>query len=371
MATARLIDSQKQELVRRFRQGESTQTLADHFGCSATTITRMVRAELGPEDYAALRDQRQRKAGRDRQIPLAIASEPGLAPGEPESPPPPPATAALSESTEPLPARDSGEDGEQLLQPEGQPQREIPSPASSVRAGEGTIGHADSAASGVHNGADEGDHLDANEEIEEIEASDPIESFDASETFDVNNRNDPSTETNQTNEDPLEPETGSTTVLAIDDADDFADDGDSEDDLLTTDEDGEGEDDGPLDNQDFHTVAVLPIVVDDQHETRPAPWTPEVLPSCAYLLVDKTVELQARPLGEMPELGRLPMEEQEQQALVLFTNPRQAKRHCGRTQRVIKLPDPALLGRTAPYLRAQGISRVVIEGALYALPGGQ
>ena len=33
--------------------------------------------------------------------------------------------------------------------------------------------------------------------------------------------------------------------------------------------------------------------------------------------------------------------------------------------------DPALLGRTAPYLQAQGISRVVIEGALYALPEGQ
>jgi hypothetical protein len=368
MATARLIDSQKQELVRRFRQGESTQALADHFGCSATTITRMVRAELGPEDYAALRDQRQRKAGRDRQIPLAIASEPGPAPGEPESPPPAPETAARSERTEPLAARDNGEDGEQPLRPEGQPQREIPSPASSVRAGEGTIGHADSAASGVHNEVDEGDDLDANNQIE---TSDPIESFDESETFDVINRNAPTTENNETNEEPLEPQADSTTVLAIDDADDFADDGDSEDDLLTSDEDGEDEDDGPLDNQDFHPVAVLPIVVDDQHETRPAPWTPDVLPSCAYLLVDKTVELQARPLGEIPELGRLPMEEQDQQALVLFTNPRQAKRHCGRTQRVIKLPDPALLGRTAPYLRAQGISRVVIEGALYALPGGQ
>ncbi len=166
----------------------------------------------------------------------------------------------------------------------------------------------------------------------------------------------------------LDPEDDDTTVLAIDDADDFAPDDDSEDDLLTAEEDGE--DDGPFGNQDFHAVAVLPILVDDQHETRPAPWTPDVLPSCAYLLVDKTVELQARPLAEIPELGRLPAEEQDQQALVLFTNPRQAKRQCGRTQRVIKLPDPALLGRTAPYLRAQGISRVVIEGALYALPGG-
>ena len=93
-------------------------------------------------------------------------------------------------------------------------------------------------------------------------------------------------------------------MLAIDDADDFGED-DSEEDLLATDEDGEDE---PMrDAGDFHTVAVLPISVDDQRETRPAPWSPALLPSCAYLLVDKTVELQARPLGEIPELGRLPV----------------------------------------------------------------
>jgi hypothetical protein len=87
------------------------------------------------------------------------------------------------------------------------------------------------------------------------------------------------------------------------------------------------------------------------------------------MLVDKTVELQAKPLSEFPELGRLPAEELERQALVVFLNPRQAKRQCGRTQRVIKVPDLKVLELTAPYLLAQGISRVVIEGALYALPG--
>jgi hypothetical protein len=53
----------------------------------------------------------------------------------------------------------------------------------------------------------------------------------------------------------------------------------------------------------------------------------------------------------------------------VFANPRQAKRQCGRSQRVIKLPDARVLERTASYLLAQGISRVVIEGALYSLPG--
>ena len=87
------------------------------------------------------------------------------------------------------------------------------------------------------------------------------------------------------------------------------------------------------------------------------------------MLVDKTVELQARPLSDIAELGQLPPDEHDRQALVVFTNPRQAKRLCGRTQRVIKLPDTRVIERTAPYLLAQGISRVVIEGALYSLPG--
>ena len=54
---------------------------------------------------------------------------------------------------------------------------------------------------------------------------------------------------------------------------------------------------------------------------------------------------------------------------MVFLNPRQAKRQCGRTQRVIKVPDLKVFELTAPYLLAQGISRVVIEGAVYALPG--
>jgi hypothetical protein len=273
MAPAKLTDDQKQELVQRFREGENTQLLADHFGCSSTTVTRMVRAELGDEAYGVLRDERLKKGSRDKQIPLAISSHGASMAAPPKAGPPEPVV-----------------------------------------------------------------ELTATADPDAVADEDPVET---------------------------EPADGSSTVLAIDDADDFGDD-DGEDDLLSADDDED--EDGFQDSGEFHTVAVLPIAVDDQREIQAAPWSPAVLPSCAYLLVDKTVELQARPLAEMTELGTLPTDEQGRQALVLFTNPRQAKRHCGRTQRVIKLPDPALLGRTAPYLQAQGISRVVIEGALYALP---
>jgi hypothetical protein len=150
-------------------------------------------------------------------------------------------------------------------------------------------------------------------------------------------------------------------VLAIDDADDFGDD-ESDDDLAL---DADGDD---SEGQSFVPVPLLEVV-DDHTEIRPLPLKAADLRGSAWMLVDKTVELQAKPLSEFTELGRLPAEEQDRQALMVFVNPRQAKRHCGRTQRVIKIPDPAVFTLTAPYLLAQGISRVVIEGALFALPG--
>jgi hypothetical protein len=154
--------------------------------------------------------------------------------------------------------------------------------------------------------------------------------------------------------------------LAIDDADDFgADDAeDGEEDLS----DDPGEENSFAQGETFVAIPVGPII-DDLAIHEAVPFSAAVLPSSAFLLVDKTVELQARPLRELPELGRLAADELDRQALVVFVNPRQAKRQCGRTQRVIPLPDPSLLERTAPYLMAQGITRLVIEGALYALPG--
>ncbi|MFM8604883.1 MAG: hypothetical protein ACKOBY_05050 [Cyanobium sp.] len=153
-------------------------------------------------------------------------------------------------------------------------------------------------------------------------------------------------------------------VLAIDDADDFGDDDD--DDLL----DEAGDDaDGDGDEASMF-VPIAPIAaVDDHGVVEVIPLSAAQLPPSAYMLVDKTVELQAQPLSDFPELGRLAPEEQQRQALVVFANPRQARRQCGRSQRVIKLPDTTLLERTSRYLLAQGISRVVIEGALYSLPG--
>jgi hypothetical protein len=148
-------------------------------------------------------------------------------------------------------------------------------------------------------------------------------------------------------------------VLAIDDADDFAGE----------DADQEGDELDDLGSTDDEATEQAALAVSGQEPVQCRCLSEAELPAAAYLLVDKTVELQPVALGDCPDLGPLPDDESVRQALQVYVNPRHAKRQCGRSQRVIPLPDPSLLQRTAPYLLAQGISRVVIEGSLYSLPG--
>lgn len=255
MAASRLNDSQKQELVARYRQGETGQALALAYGCSANTVSRVVRAALPPEELAALKKQARPRAG--------------------SVPADPPAASAASEIVAPE---------VEIVAPEPAPE---PAPPAQV-----------------------------------VERDAPG-------------------------------------VLAIDDADDFGDDG--------LDEFGDGDGDG-----DAGDAPRLPVPISSagQPAAVPVPLTPGALPGSVYLLVDKTVELEPRPLREFTELGSLPAEEQDRRALMLYANPRQAKRQCGRSQRVIKVPDSGLLERRSSYLVAQGITRLVLEGgSLFAIPG--
>jgi hypothetical protein len=309
MAATRLSDSQKIELVGRFREGSSSQQLADSYGCSANTVIRVVRTELGEEEYERLKAERSRRRSRSAADDAGPAAAPetlqtALAIGSPEPEPAP--------EPEPVPEPEAASVPEPAPEPAPEPtiaaRRVIPAPPRRLTVA-------------------------APVKAEAVAEDGPA-------------------------------------VLAIEDADDF---GADDDDLLTSDDgDEEGSDDGA--EGEINPFQPIPVVLLDDGapagaDGRLQPLASAALPSSAYMLVDKTVELQARPLSEFPELGRLPAAELERQALVVFLNPRQAKRQCGRTQRVIKLPDLKVFELTAPYLLAQGISRVVIEGSLYALPG--
>ena len=254
MAARRLSDSEKQDLVGRYKAGESTAALAESFGCSPNTVSRTVKALLPPEAYAALKASRQ-KGG------TAVA-----------------ATQPLLE----IPPLDG-------LSTVDLPSVQIDTPEAS--AGE----------------------------------------FSAEEASN----------------------------LALDDAADFAEVSDDQGTAL--------EEPAPMDvfTELVPLIGVAGLSGSAPMETQPL--SPGVLPDSVYMLVDKVVELDARPLRDFPELGPLDTADQDRQGLFLFTNPRAAKRQCGRSQRVIKVPDTTVFERTSSYLLKRGITRLVMEGTVGAL----
>ena len=250
MAPRRLSESEKQDLVGRYKAGESTVALAEVFGCSPNTVTRTVKALLPPEAYAALKASRL-KTGT--VTPVAEAA---------------PVAVATADAVQASAAEQDEDNAEAVA------------------------------------------------------------------------------------------------TLALDDADDFGEDTDP-----AHEEEGVAADDNSEANQTFTELVPLVGVADlsDRVPVEVQPLLPGCLPNSVYMLVDKVVELDARPLRDFPELGHLEESELDREGLLLYGNPRAAKRQCGRSQRVIKVPDTAVFERTSEYLLARGITRLVMDGSLIAL----
>jgi len=250
MPPRRLSDSEKQDLVGRYKAGESTVALAEVFGCSPNTVTRTVKALLPPEAYAALKASRL-KTGT--VTPVAEAA---------------PVAVATADAVQASAAEQDEDNAEAVA------------------------------------------------------------------------------------------------TLALDDADDFGEDTDP-----AHEEEGGAADDNSEASQTFTELVPLVGVADlsDRLPVEVQPLQAGSLPNSVYMLVDKVVELDARPLRDFPELAHLEESELDRQGLFLYGNPRAAKRQCGRSQRVIKVPDTAVFERTSSYLLARGITRLVMDGSLIAL----
>ena len=93
----------------------------------------------------------------------------------------------------------------------------------------------------------------------------------------------------------------------------------------------------------------------------------EKLPECVYMIVDKKVELEVRPISDLPEWSFLPDNELQRNAILLFSNQRTAKRNCSRNQRVIKVPNTSVFMVSKSYLLQKGITRLILEDSIIAL----
>lgn len=344
MASSRLTDPQKEELVARFSQGEASLALAEAYGVSVNTVSRVVRAALPADLYESLKQQRARGS-----VAVTVAAIPEPGPTGPDD-------------GDSLPPAGDDSDGAaaDLSAPSGFPRSRRRRSALVAVSEEPALppvpireAMAEPVASPVA--------PTSRRRRSAVESA--VEMVDASSEADVASPDlFPEPAIPAVSGRSVVTEQG---VLAIDDADDFGDDQGDED-FGVDDADAEVLSE---DAQLFLPVAVSLTPVDRTEAVTCRPLATAGIHGGVYMLVDKTVELQPRALRDFSELGTLPEDEADRQAITVFINPREAKRQCGRSQRVIKMPDARLLERTAPYLLAQGISRVVVEGALYALPG--
>ncbi|PSB29638.1 helix-turn-helix domain-containing protein [Stenomitos frigidus] len=145
----------------------------------------------------------------------------------------------------------------------------------------------------------------------------------------------------------------------LDDDDDDLDDDDLDDDEL---------DDDDLDDDLENGALFAGGRIAGKALVQVLPLAEASLPRTCYLVVDRSAELIARPLKEFGDLGQIPEAEILSKTLPVFDNHRVAKRYSNpRTQRVIKLPDAQVLQKTSSHLQAKGITRLLIDGQVYAL----
>jgi hypothetical protein len=405
MAASRLSDSQKSELVARYRAGEGSADLAAVYGCSANTVSRTVKAALPPREYEQLKQDRARGL-KPPLAPLEISGAPQPLPLTAFDAAAVPDQAAQASPIAPAPLVVSDQQISQFgleIPPAARQQWPDPDPVQDLDRDQAVelaievtddcvVANTDDFVSADTDDfvvADTDDFVSADTNDFVVAVDTAIEqpsaaAFDGSDGSDGKDSEDQDGDDNgvygaNDDVDKLDEEGDNRdNEDEDDDGDEFT--GDEVEVFLSVgepDEDGDDRDDDELDEEDEDEFAgdedemLLAVAVTEQR-LQPVSCQPlkdAPLPASVYMLVDKTVELEARPLKEFPELGLLPPEEEELQALQVFVNPRQAKRHCGRSQRVIKIPDTRIFVRTANHLLAQGISRLVIENSLYSLPG--
>lgn len=298
MAPKKLTETDKQAILGLYRQPEeTTSTLAERYGVSNSTISRLLKASLPEEVYSAL--IQQKRSGADKS-PALLGDEPSLLPLQPLE------TAAVAH--EPIP----GPVLRRRRGPMEAPQMPTAQPP-----------------------------LISEPLLPDLEPSGSLES-DALTGFKV-----PPPDLELAEDWREEAST-------LDEDYDEEDDQDEEDDEDEED-DGLGWSEAPGLTSPLGTVEIYPL-------------TASALPPLCYLLVEKvSSELVVLPLRTFANLGEIPEAEGDARTLPVFGNHHGARRFSRRSQRVIKVPDGNLLKTTGPYLQAKGITRLLIDGQVFAL----
>lgn len=312
MTPRKLSDSDKQEIIERYREpGETTVTLADRYGVSNSTISRILKNSFSDDEYKALVQQK-----REARFPN---SHPEPEPAESE------------------PAGSAPESDDLVQEPDVSPQVTVPAPIKLRRR---------------RSSAPESSETQA--EATQLELLNELESpaYESMVSF----------EESSTAETKVIEEMLGETILDEEDYSDLDEDDDDDED-----EDDLDEDDLDEDELDMVEMPVTRRRLGATGLIQVLPLSEASLPKICYLVVDRSAELITRPLREFSDLGQIPVPEIQQKTLPVFDNHRVARRFSNRSQRVIKIPDGRMLQKTSTCLQAKGITRLLIDGQVYSL----
>ncbi|MCS6812640.1 MAG: helix-turn-helix domain-containing protein [Cyanobacteria bacterium] len=334
MTPPKLSDADKQAIVELYRLPEETaSTIAHRYGVSPTTVGRILKAGLASEEYEMLAQQKR----SPRSVLGAPLSDSPLVDHH---------EATDDEITEDVAAEASKTALDHTIDAEDE--------------GDNNPLSIDDGA-----GSDDGSSLESPPRLRRRRSSALAELSDtlaanndlaAESLIELSSTTDHeffSPIDEDVDEDELDAEMDAD--LDSDDIDDDADplfEEDFDDDDLTDDDDNSGS--FMLRQLPDETVQVLPF-------------SEAVLPKTVYLVVDRTSELVTHPLKDFGDLGNIPPSEIQETTLPVFDNHRVARRFSKKNQKVIKVPDGKLLTKASVQLQAKGITRLLIDGHIYAI----
>lgn len=338
MTVRKLTDSDKHNILNLYRKpGETTSTLADRYGVSNSTISRLLKSTLPEDEYEAL--IASKRAARTyysdaTQTPLFTDIEPDVSVAEP--------LVEVEPSQEPA---ESTPAPKRLTQPDA-----ASSPESLTQTAETQL------------------------ELLEIPAPIPAPILSPSNQNSDSNRIRPP---QLLNPQPLKIAVPSPSQLDEDSGaqasavaqmlgEDLLDESEEE----LTDLDDDDDEDLEDDDEDYLDEDTSPIVkrqLPAQTLVQVLPLTEASLPKTCYLVIDRASELITRPLRDFGELGQIPTQEVQQRTLPVFDNHRVARRFSTKRDRVIKIPDSKMLQKTRSHLQAKGITLLLVDGQVYSL----
>lgn len=345
MSPAKLTSVDKQNLVDLYRRTPATtSTLAERFGVSVSTVSRLLKSEIASQEYESLVQEKRGQRGIKSDSQLTLPWQKGD--DRPSAPPSPGATSAeaagSTDGNEPTiggirkrrRTRSSKQETDQA---------EVPVAPPSVRENSQT------------EPPGEGHAPQGRPQIVSIKANAPEEEVP-----------DPSPDGYGDDHDPA----------ALED-DDLEDDGvvtlgdDDEDFENALDDDDLEEDDGDDEDDDADFFDQTVLATEEKAIAAGglviAPFATAPMPKDCYLVVDRMGDLIVRPLNQFTVRGTIPTEEKKEKTLPIFENHRVARRFSLRTQKVIKIPNAALVQKASPALKAKGITRVFLNGKVYSL----